>query len=164
MVEVGLVFRTPLSSSVYLINCCTNAGTTGTTIVMLNRCPNSQKWKRFTERPFGILTLVRYLFPRPSQFSKPHKHQHEKGPCCDYKDIGFLTDCCLALGKLSYPSGFHLLVYRMRTSQQTILEALVALTFQGIMILNLGACYLNNSLINCMCAQSCSVTVRWSVY
>lgn len=112
-----------MSSSVYLINCCTNAGTTGTTIVMLNRCQNSQKWERFTERPFGILTLVWYLFPRPNKFSKPHKHQREKSSCLQYKGTGFVTDCCLALGKLSYPSGFRLLVYRMRTSQQTILEA-----------------------------------------
>lgn len=50
---------------------------------------------------------------------------------CNYKDISFDTDCCLALGKLSYPSGFHLLVYRMRTSQQTILEAPCSFNIPG---------------------------------
>lgn len=109
--DMGLVFRTLMSSSVYLINCCTNAGTTGTTIVMLNRCQNSQKWKRFTERPFGVLILVRYLFPRPSKFFKPHKHQCENGPLHEeYKAMAWLpTVVCFGvnwvtpLGSVSLP-------------------------------------------------------------
>lgn len=121
--DVGLIFRTSLSFSVYLINCCTNAGTTGTTIVMLNQCQNSQKWEGFTERPFGVLTLAWYLFPKSTKFPNLINASMKRTLACEHKDPGFATDYCLALGKLSYHSGFCSLVYKVRASRKTILEA-----------------------------------------
>lgn len=135
--DMGLVFRTLMSSSVYLINCCTNAGTTGTTIVMLNRCQNFQKWKRFTERPFGVLILVQYLFPRPSKFFKPHKHQCENGPLHESTKPWLGYRLLSALGEIELPLWvlFPCLL-NDSIAPKSLKASLLALTFQDFMILN----------------------------
>lgn len=99
--------------------------TTGTAIVMLNPCQNSQKRERFTERPLGVLTLVRGTYFQDSvSFPTLTSASVKRYLAYEYKNTASLrTAGCQALGKLSYCSGFRFLVCRMRALQQTVLAA-----------------------------------------
>lgn len=132
--DVGLVFRTPSSSSAYLIIAQT-LGTTGTTIVILNQCQNSQKWKSLTESPFGVVTLAPYFSPRPSKVFKPHKHQCENGLGRGVQRPGFPHGFCpLTLGRSVTPVGCVSSSAEREHCTKLSQRPLLAFTFQDFMI------------------------------
>lgn len=112
----------------------------------------------------SVFFLVHGTFSQdPVSFPKLLSACAERALACDYKDTGCIIEYCQALGKLSYCSGFHLSIEWERDSKPPK-RSLSALTSQDFRVLNLGACYLDNSRMDSKSAQSCSVTVRWSVY
>lgn len=102
-------FLGPVSVPVYLMNCYTNAGATGTTIVMLNRCQNFQNGTDLLKGHLVFLLLCWYLFPRPREFSKLTNASVKRPLPASTKTLASAIDCCLALGERSCPCGFQFL-------------------------------------------------------
>lgn len=114
----------------------------------------------------SVFVLVRATFSQdPVSFPKLLSACAKRALACDHKDPGCITEYCQALGKLSSRSGVHLSREWERDSKPPT-RSLSALTSRDVRVLRLGACYPDNSRMDSMSAQPCSVTVtvRWSVH
>lgn len=105
--DVGLVFRTPSSSSVYLINCCTNAWNNWNNNCHSESVPKLSKMEKpYLLKAHLVWLLLRDTFPQdPVSFSNLINASVKTALAGEYRDIASPMDCRLTLGRSVTPMG-----------------------------------------------------------